>query len=157
VVTAYLALGSNLGDRRALLEAALAALAGPELRVVAASALFESEAVADEPQPPYLNAVARVETALGARALLERCLAVEQSLGRQRPARRWAPRTIDIDLVLHGDEVIDEPGLVVPHPRLAERPFVRVPLAEVAAPGLRHPITGEPLDRAGPAPGLRRV
>jgi 2-amino-4-hydroxy-6-hydroxymethyldihydropteridine diphosphokinase len=97
-----------------------------------------------------------VETALVPRALLDRCLAVEQSLGRVRPGdRHAAPRTIDLDLLLHGGAIIDEPGLAVPHPRLADRPFVRVPLAQVALPGLRHPITGEPLDRCEHAPGVR--
>jgi 2-amino-4-hydroxy-6-hydroxymethyldihydropteridine diphosphokinase len=124
--------------------------------VVAKSGVFETDAVAPEPQPPYLNAVVRVETTLAPRALLDRCLAVEQSLGRVRPDdRRAAPRTIDLDVLLHGGAIIDEPGLALPHPRVAERPFVRVPLAEVASPGLRHPITGEPLDRCKPAPGVR--
>jgi 2-amino-4-hydroxy-6-hydroxymethyldihydropteridine diphosphokinase len=156
VTTAYLALGSNLGDRLSLLRAAVSALAGPRLRVVARSGVFETDAVASEPQPPYLNAVVRVETALAPRALLDRCLAVEQALGRVRPRdRQGAARTIDLDLLLHGGTIIDEPGLAVPHPRLAERPFVRVPLAEVALPGLRHPITGEALDDCPPAPGVR--
>jgi 2-amino-4-hydroxy-6-hydroxymethyldihydropteridine diphosphokinase len=139
-----------------LLRAAASALGGPHLRLVARSRVFETAAVADEPQPAYLNAVVRVETALGPRALLDHCLAVEAALGRTRSsARRWAPRTIDIDLLLHEASVVDEPGLVVPHPRLGERPFVRVPLAEVAVPGLRHPVTGEPLDGYPPAPGVR--
>ena len=151
---AYLALGSNLGDRLALLRAATAALASDSLRVVAHSPVFETAAETDEPQPPYLNAVVRVDTALPARELLRRCLVVEASLGRERP-RPGAARTIDLDLLLHGDAVIDEPGLVVPHPRLLARAFVRVPLALVAEPGLRHPITGEPLDRCPPSPDVR--
>jgi len=156
VTTAYLALGSNLGDRLSLLRAAVEALAEPRLRVVAKSGVFETDAVAPEPQSPYLNAVVRVETTLAPRALLDRCLAVEQALGRVRPGdRHAAPRTIDLDLLLHGGAIIDEPGLTVPHPRLAERPFVRVPLAEVALPGLRHPITREPLDTYPPPPGVR--
>ena len=156
--TAYLALGSNLGDRLATLRAAVRGLEAAGVHVVGKSAVHENDAVADEPQPPYLNAVVRVETSLDARALLECALAVESSLGRVRSAaRRWAPRTIDIDLLLIGDEVIDEPGLAVPHPRLADRAFVRVPLAEVALPGLRHPVTGAALDRAASDPGLRRL
>jgi 2-amino-4-hydroxy-6-hydroxymethyldihydropteridine diphosphokinase len=156
VTIAYVALGANLGDRAATLARALEALDDDGVRVVARSPLFETDAVADEPQPPYLNAVARVETALGARALLDRCLAIEAALGRQRPWPR-APRTIDLDLLLHGDTVADEPGLVVPHPRLLERAFVRIPLALVAKPGLRHPITGEPLDRAAASPSVRLI
>src|SRR5438874_2397309 len=125
MATAYLALGSNLGDRLGFLRAAVAAL-GAELRVEARSPVFESAAVADadDPQPPYLNAALRVETALGPRALLERCLAVEAGLGRVRPPdRRFAARTIDVDLLLHDGAIVDEPGLVVPHPRMLARPF----------------------------------
>jgi 2-amino-4-hydroxy-6-hydroxymethyldihydropteridine diphosphokinase len=154
VAIAYLALGANLGDRLASMRSACQALEDAELRIVARSPVYETPAVADEPQPPYLNAVVRVDTSLGPRALLERCLAVEQGLGRQRPWPR-APRTIDLDLLLHGLVVLDEPGLVVPHPRLLERAFVRVPLAVVAEPGLRHPVTGDALDRFAAPPEVR--
>jgi 2-amino-4-hydroxy-6-hydroxymethyldihydropteridine diphosphokinase len=150
MATAYLALGSNLGDRLGFLQAATAALAAPDLHIAARSPVFETPAEADEPQPPYLNGALRIETSLSPRAVLDRCLAVEQALGRERPHPR-APRTIDLDLLLHGSAVVSEPGLVVPHPRLLARAFVRVPLALVAAPGLRHPVTGEPLDHF-PAP-----
>lgn len=158
MVVAYLALGSNLGDRLAFLRAAVAALAG-EMRVAARSAVFETAAVSSDPQPPYLNAVVRVETALLPRALLERCLAIEARLGRVRPGgRSGAARTLDVDLLLHGDAVVDEPDLVVPHPRLLARPFVRAPLALVATTGLVHPVTGTPLDRyAGSTEGLVRL
>jgi 2-amino-4-hydroxy-6-hydroxymethyldihydropteridine diphosphokinase len=152
---AYVGLGSNQGDRLALLRAATAALDGGDVRVVARSPVFETPAVTPDPQPPFLNAVVRLETDLDPRALLARCLAVESSLGRQRP-RPLAPRTIDLDLLLHGTAVIDEPGLVVPHPRLLERPFVRVPLALVAEPGLRHPRTGDPLHQFEAPPDIRR-
>jgi 2-amino-4-hydroxy-6-hydroxymethyldihydropteridine diphosphokinase len=152
---AYLALGANLGDRLGQLRAATAAL-GREVRVLARSPVYETDAVADDPQPPYLNAALRVETPLGPRALLDRCLAIEAALGRRRPAGQpRAARTIDIDLLLHEATVVDEPGLVVPHPRLLARAFVRVPLAAVAEAGLRHPITGEPLDRATDSPDVR--
>jgi 2-amino-4-hydroxy-6-hydroxymethyldihydropteridine diphosphokinase len=93
------------------------------------------------------------------RALLALCLQVEAALGRVRPpGQMQAPRPIDIDLLLYGASVIVEPpALVVPHPRLLERPFVRIPLADVAEPGLVHPVTGEPLDRATPSPSVRRL
>ena len=155
MTVAYLALGSNLGDRLAELRAAAAALDGDRVRVAARSPVFETVAVAAEAQPPYLNAALRVETTLSARALLDRCLAVEAARGRVRPAgMKHAPRVLDVDLLLYGDAVIDEAGLVVPHPRLPERPFVRVPLARVAAPGLCHPLTGAPLDRADDHPDV---
>jgi 2-amino-4-hydroxy-6-hydroxymethyldihydropteridine diphosphokinase len=148
---AYLAFGANLGDRAALIAAAVARLEAAGVRVVACSPLYETDAVTPDPQPRYLNAAARVETTLGARALLELCLEVERALGRERPTgRTHAARLIDIDLLLFGDAVIDEPGLAVPHPRLLERAFVRVPLADVACPGLRHPVTGAALDRSEP-------
>jgi 2-amino-4-hydroxy-6-hydroxymethyldihydropteridine diphosphokinase len=157
--TAYLGLGSNLADRAALIGAALEALEAAGVRVLARSPLYETEPVTAEPQPLYLNGAARVETTLAPEELLAACLAVERALGRERPpgVASPAPRTIDLDLLLYGDAVIDRPGLVVPHPRLLERAFVRIPLADVAAPGLRHPVTAEPLDRAAPAPGVRRL
>jgi 2-amino-4-hydroxy-6-hydroxymethyldihydropteridine diphosphokinase len=152
----YLALGANLGDRLAVLDAALEALCTGGVRVSARSPVFETDAVADEPQPPYLNMVVRADTALAARALLGLCLGVESGLGRmRRRGVRNAPRTIDIDLLLYDDRVVREPDLEVPHPRMHGRPFVRIPLATVAAPGLRHPVTGEPLDVAVPDLGVR--
>lgn len=159
VVTAYLALGSNLGDRAALVRKAAEMLGGHVgVRVEAASALFETEAVAPTPQPAYLNAALRVRTALDARSLLAVCLLIERALGRVRPVGTGpAPRPIDIDLLLHGTAVHQEPGLVVPHPRLLERGFVRIPLAEVAAPGLRHPVSAERLDVARPHPHVQRL
>src|SRR5204863_8605836 len=117
--------------------------------------LYETDPVTDDPQPLYLNTAARVETTLAPDELLALCLAIERALGRERPpgAASPAPRPIDLDLLLHGDVIVDRPGLIVPHPRLLLRPFVRIPLADVAAPGLRHPSTGEPLARAAPDPG----
>lgn len=160
-VTAYIALGSNLGDRAAHLQAAIAALgAAPEVRVVAMSPIYETEAVAADPQPPYLNQVLRVETTRTARDLLELGLFIETTRGRA-PARavhtgaRRGARTLDIDLLLYGTMIIDEPGLTVPHPRLAERAFVRIPLADVALPGLLHPVRNLPLDRAASDVGVR--
>ena len=156
--TVYLGLGSNLGDRAASLEEAVRRLEGQGiLRGAVCSPVYETDAVADDPQPAYLNAVVRGETRLGARELLARCQAIETALGRVRPAGvDKAPRTLDIDLLLFDAEVIDAPPeLVVPHPALLERAFVRVPLADVAEPGLVHPVTAEALDVAATSASVR--
>jgi 2-amino-4-hydroxy-6-hydroxymethyldihydropteridine diphosphokinase len=152
--TAYVALGANLGDRLASLRAAAAALAdAPGVRVTARSAIYETAAVASTPQPDYLNAVLRIETSLPPQAILELCLAIERRLGRVRPiGQDKAPRTIDLDLLLHGSAVLELAGLRLPHPGLLDRPFVRVPLADVAAAGLRHPVSGTALDQADAPP-----
>lgn len=126
---AFIALGSNLGDRAAALRGAIEGLHARDIRVLRSSAVYETDPVGP-PQPAYLNAVIEVETDLDARALLERCLAVEADLGRER-TERWGPRTIDIDLLTFGSQVVDEPGLVVPHPRMRERAFVLVPLGDL--------------------------
>ncbi len=126
MATAYISLGSNLGDREATIRAAVAALPG----VVAVSELRETEPVGVVVQPPFLNGVARLETELSARELLAALLAVERQLGRER-RERWGPRTIDLDLLLYGSETLEEPGLTVPHPRLHERRFALEPLAEL--------------------------
>src|SRR5215468_911715 len=129
VVTAYLGLGSNLGDRAALIEGALARLVLAGAQVVARSPLYETDPVTPDPQPPYLNAAARVETDLEPGALLGLCLSVEHALGRVRPeGRPHAPRTVDVDILLYGDAIIERPGLSIPHPRLLARQFARVPL-----------------------------
>jgi len=156
-MTGYLALGANLGDRRATLAAAALALDKVEgLRVVAQSRVYETVPEGHAPQPMYLNSVVRVETRLDARRLLEVCLGIERDLGRVRPADgSKAARVIDIDVLLLGDQMIDEPGLTVPHPALLGRPFVRIPLADVAVPGLRHPKSGEALDSFRPHPDVR--
>jgi 2-amino-4-hydroxy-6-hydroxymethyldihydropteridine diphosphokinase len=158
LTTVYLALGANLGDRAGAIGEAIDLLAACGVAVRARSPLYETEAVTPDPQPRYLNAVVRAETTRAPAALLAHCLDVERKLGRRRPAGRMhAPREIDIDILLYGGEVIDDPpSLVVPHPRLHARPFVRIPLSDVATAGLRHPITGEPLDRAAPDPSVRR-
>ena len=133
---AYLGLGSNLGDREALLRAAIAALnATPGVRVTSISSLYETPPWGPVPQGPYLNACVALETTLSPRELLTLCLAIERDHGRER-AIRWGPRTLDMDVLLYGDESIDEEGLIVPHPRMTERAFVLVPLAEIA-PDLR--------------------
>ena len=129
---AYVGLGSNLGDREAMLRRALKLLeAEDEIEVVAVSTIRETDPVEIEDQPRFLNAAAAVETELRPGELLERLLAVEQALGRTREGPRYGPRTIDLDLLLYGDEVVDGPGLRVPHPRLAERRFALEPLREL--------------------------
>ncbi|HEY0705981.1 MAG TPA: 2-amino-4-hydroxy-6-hydroxymethyldihydropteridine diphosphokinase, partial [Polyangia bacterium] len=118
---------------------------------------YETVAVAAAPQPDYLNAVVRIATVLAPRALLALCLDLERQLGRVRPVGSdKAPRTIDLDLLLWSDVVLDEPGLRLPHPGLLARPFVRIPLADVATPGLRHPVSGARLDHAEADSGVRR-
>jgi 2-amino-4-hydroxy-6-hydroxymethyldihydropteridine diphosphokinase len=109
-------------------------------------------------QPPYLNAVVRLQTTLGPEALLALCLEVERTLGRRRPADQpRAARTIDLDVLLLGEAIVDRPGLRLPHPRLESRPFVRIPLAAVAAPGLRHPVSGADLTVAEPHPDVHPI
>jgi len=129
-VRAALGLGSNLGDRRAHLEAALAGLRRLGT-LVAVARWIETEPVGGPPQGPYLNGAAVVETALAPRALLDAALALEREAGRVRGPRH-GPRPLDIDLLLCDDRILDEPGLRVPHPRLHERRFVLEPLAEIA-------------------------
>ncbi len=136
-VTAYVALGANLGDARATVSDAIAALARlPQTRLLQASSLYRT-APWEASGPDFINAVAAVETSLDARGLLRALQALELQAGRERPYRN-APRTLDLDVLLYGDAVIDTPELVVPHPRLGERAFVLVPLAEIA-PGLVTP------------------
>jgi 2-amino-4-hydroxy-6-hydroxymethyldihydropteridine diphosphokinase len=139
VTRAYIGLGANVGDREATIRAALAALAEEDgIEVAAVSTLRETEPVGVGSQPPFLNGAAELETALGARELLDRLLATEQRFGRVRVPGEHGPRTLDLDLLLYGNEQIDEPGLTVPHPRLHERAFVLEPLRELDAelPGL---------------------
>jgi 2-amino-4-hydroxy-6-hydroxymethyldihydropteridine diphosphokinase len=132
VTRAYVGLGANLGDRAAMLRTAVEQLrAEPGVQVVAVSAVRETEPVGVTDQPRFLNAAAAVETQLSARDLLDRLLALERRLGRTREGQRFGPRTIDLDLLLYGEEQIDQPGLHVPHPRLHERLFALEPLAEL--------------------------
>ncbi|GAC1370232.1 MAG: 2-amino-4-hydroxy-6-hydroxymethyldihydropteridine diphosphokinase [Actinomycetota bacterium] len=138
---AFVGLGSNLGDRLGYLRSAVAALEAHGLAPVALSSLYESDPVGP-PQPDYLNAVAEVSTPLPARELLETLRAIEVELGRQH-TERWGPREIDLDLLLFGEEEIEEPGFRVPHPELTKRSFVLVPLLEIA-PDLDLP-SGEPV------------
>ena len=139
---AYIGLGANLGDREATIRRAVELLdADPDLAVVAVSTLRQTEPVGYVDQPTFLNGAVAVETELAPRDLLARLLAVERALGRTREGQRWGPRTIDLDLLVHGSEVVAEPGLRVPHPRLAERRFALEPLAELD-PGLVVPGLG---------------
>ena len=142
-VRAYVALGANLGERERTLRASVDALAAePGIELLAVSALRETEPVGVGAQPRFLNGAVELETTLPARDLLERLLVVERRFGRVRegvPAH--GPRTVDLDLLVYGGEMIDEPGLHVPHPRLHERRFVLEPLAELA-PGLVVPGLG---------------
>ncbi|MEX2219872.1 MAG: 2-amino-4-hydroxy-6-hydroxymethyldihydropteridine diphosphokinase [Phycisphaerales bacterium] len=136
-VDACIALGSNLGDREATLRRALVGIAVlPGTRLVAASGFLETAPVGP-PQPAYLNAAAHVATSLAPRELLGHLLRIEREHGRDRSrGGRWGSRPLDLDLLTHGETVMDEPGLTLPHPRLHERAFVLEPLAQIA-PGLR--------------------
>jgi 2-amino-4-hydroxy-6-hydroxymethyldihydropteridine diphosphokinase len=142
----YIAMGSNLGDRDAHLAAGLAALRGSEgIEVVAVSPLYETDPVGPPPQGPYLNGAVQLATRLDPSALLDRLLAIEAAEGRMRGVDRNAPRTLDLDLLLYGDRKWAGPDLEVPHPRLAERPFVLEPLCDLA-PNFVHPILGETIE-----------
>jgi 2-amino-4-hydroxy-6-hydroxymethyldihydropteridine diphosphokinase len=133
---AYIGLGSNLGDRESLIRRAAELIGATRL-----SEVRETEPWGYEQQPRFLNAVAEVETELPPRRLLDHLLDVEARLGRERIGPKWGPRSIDLDLLLYGDETVNEPGLVVPHPRLLEREFVLEPLADLV-PWLKIPGNG---------------
>ena len=138
---AYLGLGSNLRRRKANIADALRRLgAVPGIKVTKRSSVIDTAPVGGPEQPRFLNAACEVETTLSARGLLEAALGIERGMGRKRGVR-WGPRIIDIDILLYGESIIEEAGLVVPHPRLTEREFVLRPLTEIA-PDVRHPLTG---------------
>ena len=135
---AYVGLGANLGAREETLRHAVEQLGEAEgVDVLAVSSLRETEPVGVVDQPPFLNGAVQLETSLPPRELLDLLLAIERSLGRVRGAR-WGPRLVDLDLLLYGSEIVDEPGLRIPHPRLQERRFALEPLAELD-PGLAIP------------------
>lgn len=153
---AYIGLGANLGDACGTLMAALDELASrPDTTLSASSSLYRSAPV-DADGPDYVNAVARIETSLDPHELLAALHAIEARHGRERPFRN-APRTLDLDLLIHGEHIIDEPALVLPHPRLHQRAFVLAPLAEIEpdldVPGrgpvgeLLRAIVAQPLER----------
>ncbi len=128
---AYLGIGSNLGERLAYLQLAVDELAAADgVTVVGVSSVYETAPVGGPEQPDYLNAVVAVDTTLTARELLDVAHAVETEAERVRTVR-WGPRTLDVDVLLVGDEQVDDPDLVVPHPRMADRAFVMVPLADL--------------------------
>jgi 2-amino-4-hydroxy-6-hydroxymethyldihydropteridine diphosphokinase len=141
---AFIGLGSNLGEREAMIRLALDDLARlPSTTLTRVSSLYDTEPVGEVDQPNFLNAVAQIDTELTARQLLWNLQLIEKRLGRVR-TQRWGPRTIDLDLLLYGFQVVDEPDLKVPHPEMTRRSFVLVPLVELD-PLLEHPETGETL------------
>lgn len=156
---AYVGLGSNLDDPPARIRAALDALGELEQsRLVAASSLWRGPPMGSQEQPDFVNAVAALLTLLEPETLLERLQAIETAQGRRRGDVRWGPRTLDLDLLVHGEARRDTASLVLPHPGIGERPFVLLPLAEIA-PGLRIPGLGQVarLAEAVSAPGLVRL
>jgi 2-amino-4-hydroxy-6-hydroxymethyldihydropteridine diphosphokinase len=159
VVAVAFGLGANLGDRKSAIAAALAELA-LNVEITAISSVYETAPYGLRDQPAFLNCCVAADTTRSARSLLGLAASLESRLGR-RPRERWGPREIDIDLLLYGDQIIDEPDLVVPHPGLLDRAFVLVPLAEIApqraVPG-RDVTVGGALARLARTPGdVRRV
>src|SRR5262245_47393240 len=129
----YLALGSNLGDRISNLKSGLDGLSSRGVEIVRSASIYLTEPRDLVEQPWFLNTIAEARTSLDPRTLLDTCLAVEQASHRKRPAdSSKGPRTLDIDIIFYGDQVVRQPGLVIPHPRFADRRFVLVPLTEIA-------------------------
>ncbi len=140
-VKCAIALGSNLGDSRAILAEALATLAAiPEIRLLARSSWYQTKAVGP-PQPDYINGCALVQVKISPQSLLETLLAIEAQFGRVR-RERWGARSLDLDLLLYDDLILDTPNLTLPHPRMRERAFVLVPLVEIA-PNWVEPVSGK--------------
>ena len=150
----FIGIGSNEGDRLTLISQAVKALSTiQDVRLVRLATIIETEPVGGPPQPPFLNTVVEVETTRPPQELLAALQDVERRLGRAPSSVRWAPRPIDLDLLLYDDRIINEPGLTVPHPRMHQRGFVLEPLAQLA-PDLRHPLLNETI--AGLAHALHR-
>ncbi len=146
-VTAYIALGANLGDAAATVQQAVRALATlPQTRLLRASSLYRTAPI-ESSGPDYINAVAEISTALSPQALLAALQALEKAAGRERPYRN-APRTLDLDILLYGDVSIDSPTLTIPHPRMQARAFVLQPLAEIAPQRVSPSALAAVLDQA---------
>lgn len=155
----FVGIGSNLGDREFLIRKAVEGLRElPHTSVLRVSSLYDTDPVGEVVQPPFLNAVAWLESELDARALLWHLLLIERRMGRVR-TQRWGPRSIDLDLIFHGDLVLDEPDLQVPHPEAHRRAFVLHPMLELD-PDFVHPITGETVrkmvKKLDPIPTVRK-
>jgi len=155
-VTCYLGLGTNLGDRGANLTEALQHLGQvPAIEIVRTSSIYETAPVGPQDQPDFFNQVVQAKVSCSARRLLELVQGIEQEMGRVH-TRRWGERIIDIDILLYGDETIDQPDLQIPHPRMVARQFVLVPLAEIA-PDLVLPDGRRAADAAASDAQVRRV
>jgi len=139
----FLSIGSNIGDRGKHLQNALVSFEQWGIKVIRSSSIYETEPVGNKNQPMFLNMVVQVETDKSAGDLLTVLMSIERSEGRER-RERLGPRTLDLDILFYDDQVMDVTGLVIPHPRIAERLFVLVPLAEIA-PDLLHPVLKKPV------------
>ena len=155
--TAYLGLGSNLGNRMAFLRSGRDTLVDqPGIVLIRAAGVYETEAVGGPPENPlFLNTALQIETSLEPQQLLKTCLAVEDEFGRSRPVR-WAPRTLDIDILFYADQVICDETLTLPRPRLQERAFVLAPLRDIA-PGLRHPLLEQTISELAGSAGVEEL
>jgi len=140
VVTAYIGLGANLGDREASIKEALSELARSDCRLVLVSSIYETAPMGFSDQPDFLNAVAEIETDLEPRELLDVLGRIERRIGREETFK-WGPRIIDLDILLYGDQILAEDNLEIPHPEMQHRAFVLTPLAEIA-PEVKHPVLG---------------
>ncbi len=157
---AYIGLGSNLAEPRQQLRGAIEALAGiAHSKLAAVSSLYLSDPLGPSDQPRYNNAVAALDTALPPLELLDALQAIEQAHGRERKAERWGPRTLDLDILLYGDRLIDEPRLKIPHYHMHARAFVLYPLSDIAPQDLRLPDgrTLSELLAACPFSGIERL
>ena len=151
----FIGIGSNQGDRAGLISQAVQCLGAVSgVRVTRLAGLLETEPVGGPPQPPYLNTVAEMDTSRTPQELLGELQGIERQLGRASSPVRWAPRPMDLDLLLYDDLVLEEPGLTIPHPRMHERRFVLEPLAQLA-PELVHPALSRTVKDLLESPALR--